>query len=137
MKNFPDLAIGSIVYGAAGKSAKVLSIDGELLTIDTPAGLRTISLAKVAKVEPPPEPAGIQIGDRLRRNAQPQTKYPKAWFVNEVDDRSGTVPPIKSATVERFSIEGYWVRTPDDRLFHVPESALEEGTWELIDSKSP
>ena len=64
MKSFPDLAIGSIVYGAAGKSAKVLSIDGEQLTIDTPAGVRIISLAKVAKVEPPTAQA-FHIGDRV------------------------------------------------------------------------
>jgi hypothetical protein len=64
MKNFRNLAVGSIVYGAAGKSAKVLSIDGEQLTIDTPAGVRIISLVKVAKVEPPATQA-FHVGDRV------------------------------------------------------------------------
>ncbi len=129
---------GSIVTGKSGKPLKVISVDGNGLVLESDTGVIKAKRSAILQVlEPPPEPTGIEIGDRLRRNAQPQTKYPKAWFVGEVDDRPGKVPPIESATVERFSIEGYWVRTLDDKLFHVPESALEEGTWELIDSKSP
>jgi hypothetical protein len=131
MMNFPDLAIGSIVYGAAGKSAKVLSIDGELLTINTPAGVRTISLAKVARVEPPQEPTGIEIGDLLRRKPQPETKYPKEWFPKGIDPRPPMIDAIESATVERVSLDGYWVKTLIGDTYHVSESAIEEGVWEL------
>jgi hypothetical protein len=64
MKNFPDLAIGSIVYGVAGKTARVLSIEGDRITIDTTAGVRVISLAKVARAEPP-EALTFSIGSRV------------------------------------------------------------------------
>jgi hypothetical protein len=127
--NFPDLAIGSIVYGAAGKSAKVLSIEGDLLTINTLAGIRTIPLAKVARVEPPP--TGIQVGDRMRRKIQSQTKYPKAWFPKGIDPRPPMIDAIASATVERVSLDGYWVKTTEDKTYHISESSIEEGVWEL------
>jgi hypothetical protein len=125
---------GSIVCGKSGAPLKVVAIDGERVVVKSGDELLRVARSAILNVISIPEPTGIEIGDRLRRNAQPQIKYPKAWFVNEVDDRPPIVPPIESATVERFSIEGYWVRTPDDRLFHVPESAIEEGTWELIKS---
>jgi hypothetical protein len=76
---------------------------------------------------------GIEIGDQLRRNTQEQTKYPSSWFPGEADDRDHFVYHVPFATVERISSEGYWARTTDDRLFHVPESAIEDGTWELIE----
>jgi hypothetical protein len=126
---------GSIVAGKSGKPLEVVAIDGEKVVVKSGSELLRVARSAILQVLSPP-PTGIEIGDRLRRNAQPQTKYPKAWFVNEVDDRPPTVPEIESATVERFSSEGYWARTPDDRLFHVPESAIEEGTWRLIKNNS-
>jgi hypothetical protein len=125
---------GSIVTGKSGKPLKVISIDGDGLVLESGGEVIKAKRSAILQVlsPPPSEPASIQIGDRLRRNAQPQTKYPSKWFVDELDDRPRTVPPIESATVERFSIEGYWVKTPDGRAFHVPESDAEEGTWELI-----
>jgi hypothetical protein len=130
MMNFPNLAVGAIVYGAAGKSAKVVSIDGELLTIDTPAGIRTISVSKVAKVEPP-EPEGIEIGDRLARSSLANKSYPKGWFPNGIDDRPPTIDAI-SATVTGFSADGYWAITDDGKQYHVSEYAIECGDWTKI-----
>ncbi len=106
-----QIAIGSRVKTVKGTEGKIAQILEGGYLLDTGKRIR---LESIALVLPPPEPTGIEIGDR-----------------------PPTVPPIESATVERFSIEGYWVRTPDDRLFHVPESAIEEKTWELIGSKSP
>ncbi len=120
---------GSIVAGKSGKPLKVVVKSGDDL-------LRVARSAILQVLSPATETTGIEIGDRLWRNGQQKAKYPKAWFVNEVDDRPPTVPEIESATVERFSSEGYWARTPDDRLFHVPESATEEGTWRLIRNNS-
>ena len=125
---------GSIVAGKSGKPLKVVAIDGEKVVVKSGDELLRVARSAILKVlsPPPSEPTGIEIGDRLWRNGQQKTKCPKAWFMDEVDDRPPTVPEIESATVERFSSEGYWARTPDDRLFHVPESAIEEGTWRLI-----
>jgi hypothetical protein len=109
--------------------AHSLPLDGDVII----SGDRKIKLSAVLKVEPPPpEPTEIQISDRLRRNVQPQIKYPQKWFLNEADNRSLSVPPIESAIVERFSPGGYWVRTAAGNLYHVPESAIDDGTWELI-----
>jgi hypothetical protein len=126
---------GSIVAGKSGKPLEVVAIDGEKVVVKSGSELLRVARSAILQVLSP-QTTGIEIGDRLRRNAQPQTKYPKAWFVNEVDDQPPTVPEIESATVERFSSEGYWARTPDDRLFHVPESVIEEGTWRLIKNNS-
>jgi hypothetical protein len=130
MMNFPNLAVGAIVYGAAGKSAKVVSIDGELLTIDTPAGIRTISVSKVAKVEPP-EPEGIEIGDRLTRSTLAKKPYPKGWFPNGIDDRPTTIDAI-SATVTGFSADGYWANTDEGKQYHISEYSIECGDWKIV-----
>ncbi len=63
MKN-SKLLIGSIVYGAAGIGARVLSIDGDTLTVETPKGTRTIHLGKIVKVIPP-RPKALKLGDRV------------------------------------------------------------------------
>jgi hypothetical protein len=52
MKN-SKLLIGSVVYGAAGIGCKVLGVEGDTLTVETPKGTRTIPLSKVVKVENP------------------------------------------------------------------------------------
>lgn len=47
------LPIGSIVYGAAGIGCKVLAVEGDTLTIETPKGVRKIASSKVQKIEAP------------------------------------------------------------------------------------
>jgi hypothetical protein len=54
------IPVGSIVYGMANIPCKVVSIDGETLTIETPKGKGLIPFSRVVKVEPPP------LVDRLR-----------------------------------------------------------------------
>jgi hypothetical protein len=58
------LLIGSVVYGAAGIGCKVLAVEGDTLTVETPKGTRTISTSKVVKVIPP-RPKVFKIGDRV------------------------------------------------------------------------
>ena len=58
------LLIGSVVYGAAGIGCKVLAVQGDTLTVETPKGTRTISSSKVVKVIPP-RPKAFKIGDRV------------------------------------------------------------------------
>jgi hypothetical protein len=58
------LLIGSVVYGAAGIGCKVLAIEGDTLTLETPKGTRTISSSKVAKVILP-RPKAFKLGDRV------------------------------------------------------------------------
>ncbi len=124
---------GSIVTGKSGKPLKVIGVDGDGLVLESDSGLLKAKRSAILQVlRSPPKPTEILIGDRLQRNVQPQIKYPQKWFLGEVDDRSLSVPPIESATVERFSPSGYWVRTVARTLYHVPESAINDGTWELI-----
>jgi hypothetical protein len=47
------LRIGSIVYGAAGIGCKVLAVEGDTLTVETPKGVRKIASSKVEKIEAP------------------------------------------------------------------------------------
>jgi hypothetical protein len=58
------LLIGSVVYGAAGIGCKVLAIEGDTLTLETPKGTRTISSSKVVKVILP-RPKAFKLGDRV------------------------------------------------------------------------
>jgi hypothetical protein len=72
------LLIGSVVYGAAGIGARVLAVEGDTLTVETPKGTRTISSSKVVKVEnpdtdvvrvstdPPTVITQLKLGDRVR-----------------------------------------------------------------------
>jgi hypothetical protein len=89
MKNFPDLAVGAIVYGAAGKCAKVLSIDGELLIVNTPAGIRTISTSKVARVRSSLSPPGkgFHIGDRVTLFDKYQVRAADVGTVEAINDK--------------------------------------------------
>ena len=50
--------IGSVVYGAAGIGCKVLAVEGDTLTVETPKGTRKISSSKVVKVETPDTDVG-------------------------------------------------------------------------------
>jgi hypothetical protein len=70
--------IGSVVYGAAGIGCKVLAVEGDTLTVETPKGLRTIHFSKVVNVEnldtdvmrvstdPPTIITQLKLGDRVR-----------------------------------------------------------------------
>jgi hypothetical protein len=70
--------IGSVVYGAAGIGCKVLAVEGDTLTVETPKGLRTIHFSKVVNVEnpdtdvmrvstdPPTTITQLKLGDRVR-----------------------------------------------------------------------
>jgi hypothetical protein len=73
------LSIGSIVYGATGIGCKVLSIEGDTLTVENPNGTRTISSSKVVRVEsgdadaveviipaPKLKPRQLVLGDSVR-----------------------------------------------------------------------
>ncbi len=65
------VTLGSVVYGLAGVGCKVLAIDGDTITIETPSGQRKTSIDRVLSVEPPkplakPPLGGIaqfQLGD--------------------------------------------------------------------------
>ena len=46
------ILVGSTVYGSTGIGCKVLSIDGDTLTIETSKGEGKISMSRVVKVEP-------------------------------------------------------------------------------------
>jgi hypothetical protein len=128
-----EILEGSIVTGKSGKPLKVIGVDGDGFVLESDSGVLKAKRSAILKVlMPPHEPPEIQIGNQLKRNVQPQIKYPQKWFLCEVDDRSLSVPPIESAIVERFSPGGYWVRTLAGALYHVPESAIDDGTWELI-----
>lgn len=68
------VTLGSVVYGLAGVGCKVLAIDGDTITIETPSGQRKTSIDRVLRVEPPkplpkPPPSGgfaqFQLGDRV------------------------------------------------------------------------
>jgi hypothetical protein len=52
--NSKTIQIGSIVYGTAGIGCKVLAIDGDILTIETPTGEGKISNSRVVRVENKP-----------------------------------------------------------------------------------
>jgi hypothetical protein len=70
--------IGSVVYGAAGIGCKVLAVEGDTLTVETPKGIRTIHFSKVVNVEnldtdvmrvstdPPTIITQLKLGDRVR-----------------------------------------------------------------------
>jgi hypothetical protein len=60
-----NISIGSLVYGIAGVGCKVLSIEGDTLTIQTTHGMGKISLSRVVKVDPPLSATGFNIGDRV------------------------------------------------------------------------
>lgn len=67
------VTLGSVVYGLAGVGCKVLAIDGDTITIETPSGQRKTSIDRVLRVEPPkslPKPpfggiAQFQLGESV------------------------------------------------------------------------
>ena len=84
-----DIKIGSIVYGIGGIGNPVVRIDNDVLTIDTPKGLRLVSVAKILRVENPSPfsprdavsrlPGRIEVDlDRLSLDYQPTVITP-SW----------------------------------------------------------
>ena len=124
-----DIQIGSIVYGRSGKPLRVASVEKDLLLIAGESGYRKIHRSAILKVESPQRSDRIQIGDRVWRNAHPSPKYLKSWFRNGVNNSPSLVSAIESATVERFSPDGAWIKTKDGELYHVINTAFETGDW--------
>jgi hypothetical protein len=132
-----DIEIGSIVYGRSGKPLRVASVDQDLVLIAGECGYRKIHRSAILRVESPQMSNRIQIGDcrrqtkgqRVWRNAHSSPKYPKSWFRNGVNNSPNIVPAIESAIVERFSLDGVWIKTQDGELYHVTRTAFETGDW--------
>jgi hypothetical protein len=98
--NSKTIRIGSIVYGAAGVGCKVLGIDGDALTIQTPKGEGRISLSRVVRVEQHPLICTqFQIGDRVRytgSNRHLQQQYAgelTIWEISKCDDGYACLKP--------------------------------------------
>jgi hypothetical protein len=139
-----DIQIGSIVYGRSGKPLKVASVEKDLVLIAGECGYRKIHRSAILRVESPQRSNRIQIGDcrsrsvskrrqtkgqRVWRNSHSSPKYPQAWFRNRVNKSPNIVPAIESATVERFSLGGVWIKTKNGELYHVTRTAFEIGNW--------
>jgi hypothetical protein len=124
-----EIEIGSIVYGRSGKPLRVASVEKDLVLIAGESGYRKIHRSAILKVESPPRSNRIQIGDRVWRNSHPRPKYPQSWFRNGVNNSPSLVSAIESATVERFSPDGAWIKTKDGELYHVINTAFETGDW--------
>ena len=132
-----DIQIGSIVYGRSGKPLRVTSVEKDLVLIAGESGYRKIHRSAILSVESPPLSNRIQIGDcrrqtkgqRVWRNAHSSPKYPQAWFRNGVNKSPTIVPAIESATVERFSLDGVWIKSKNGELYHVTRTAFEIGNW--------
>jgi hypothetical protein len=124
-----DIQIGSIVYGRSGKPLRVASVEEDILPIAGECGYRKIHRSAILSVESPPLSNRIQIGDRVWRNAHSSPQYPQAWFRKGVNKSPTIVPAIESATVERFSLDGAWIKTKDGELYHVINTAFETGDW--------
>jgi hypothetical protein len=119
-----DIEIGSIVYGRSGKPLRVASVDKDLVLIAGESGYRKIHRSAILKVESPQRSNRIQIGDRVWRNSHSGPKYPQAWFRNRVNKIPSVVPAIESATVERFSLDGVWIKTKNGELDRVTRHRL-------------
>jgi hypothetical protein len=124
-----DIQIGSIVYGLSGKPLRVASVEEDILLIAGECGYRKIHRSAILKVESPPLSNRIQIGDRVWRNSHSSPKYPQAWFRNGVNNSPNLVSAIESAIVERFSLDGAWIKTKDGELYHVINTAFDAGDW--------
>jgi hypothetical protein len=124
---------GSIVCGKSGAPLKVVAIDGEKVVVKSGDELLRVARSAILQVlsSPPPEPTGIEIGDRLARGTLGKKPYPKGWFPNGIDDRPTTVDAI-SATVTGFSADGYWANTDEGKRYHISEYSIECGDWRIV-----
>jgi hypothetical protein len=124
---------GSIVCGKSGKPLEVVAIDEGKVVVKSGNDLLRVARSAILQVlsSPPPEPTGIEIGDRLARSTQAKKPYPKGWFPNGIDDRPTTVDAI-SATVTGFSADGYWANTDEGKEYHISGYSIECGGWKIV-----
>jgi hypothetical protein len=123
-----QIAIGSRVKTVKGTEGKIAQILEGGYLLDTGKRIRLESIALVLS---PPEPTGIEIGDRLARSTLSKKPYPKGWFPNGIDDRPTTIDAI-SATVTGFSADGYWAVTDEGKQYHISEYSIECGDWRIV-----
>jgi hypothetical protein len=130
---------GLKIVGVSGNTLVVERLEGEIL-ICGDRRIKQSAVVKVippeptrppAKVEPPPEPTGIVIGDRLTRGTLAKKPYPKGWFPDGIDSRPTTIDAI-SATVTGFSADGYWAITDEGKQYHISEYSIECGDWKIV-----
>jgi hypothetical protein len=128
-----EILEGSIVTGKSGKPLKVISVSGDGLVLESDTGVVKAKHSAIVRVisPPPPEPEGIEIGDRLARSTLAKKPYPKGWFPNGIDDRPTAIDAI-SATVTGFSADGYWASTDEGKEYHISEYAIECGDWKIV-----
>jgi hypothetical protein len=112
------LLIGSVVYGAAGIGCKVLAVEGDTLTVETPKGTRTISSSKVVRVIPPRAVTKFKLGDRVEyvgSDLNLKTQYAgtlEVWEISKKDINSYTcLKPNRRVTS--------WVEFADLQLVEV------------------
>lgn len=78
--------IGSIVYGAAGVGCRVLAIEGDVLTIETPKGEGKISHSRVVRVENKLFEVGDLVNYIGRRFAEQYAGELKIWELGKGGD---------------------------------------------------
>jgi hypothetical protein len=114
------LLIGSVVYGAAGIGCKVLAIEGDTLTVETPKGTRTISSSKVVKFIPP-RPKAFNLGDRVEyigSDFNIKTQYAgtlEIWEISNKDINSYTCLKPNGRVTS-------WIEFADLQLVEIAES---------------
>jgi hypothetical protein len=100
------LSIGSVVYGAAGIGCKVLAVEGDTLTVETPKGTRKISSSKVVRVETSapavvkfiPPVTSFKLGDRVKyigSDFNLKTQYAGVLAVWEISKKDGSYACLK------------------------------------------
>jgi hypothetical protein len=105
------VTIGAVVYGLAGVGCKVLAIDGDTITIETPSGQRKTSIDRVLRVETPKPLAQFQLGDRVTyigTNPNLQRQYAgvlEIWEISKCGDGYACLKPDGRVTS--------WIRFED------------------------
>jgi DNA polymerase, archaea type len=117
-----DIKIGSIVYGKGEIGNPVTEIDNDMLTIDTPNGLRLVNVSKILRVENSPSsprdaisrlPGRIEVDiDRLSLDYQPSVTTP-SW------EPTTSVKPYEQLTKLYIDIETTGLDPLIDRVLMV------------------
>jgi DNA polymerase, archaea type len=118
-----DIKIGSIVYGKGGVGNPVVAIDKDMLTINTPNGLRLVNVSKILRVENPSpssprdaisrSPGRIEVDiDRLSLDYQPSIATP-SW------EPTTSVKPYEQLTKFYLDIETTGLDPLVDRVLMV------------------
>jgi uncharacterized protein YprB with RNaseH-like and TPR domain len=117
-----DIKIGVIVYGKGGVGNPVTAIDNDMLTIDTPNGLRLVNVSKILRVENPTSnpsdaisrlPGRIEVNlDRLSLEYQPTVTTP-SW------EPTTSVKPYEELTKLYLDIETTGLDPLVDRVLMV------------------